>query len=135
MKNLLIPPTDFTPTFSFNIDQRIFEISGVARPEDVADCFEEPVNWLKEMNNQLAENPDYAAEIKQFTVDFRMSYYNSSSSKYMIELLRLIKKMNMHGITVDINWFYEEGDEKMMEDGEELADALDMDFNYFEMEE
>ena len=37
-----------------------------------------------------------------------------------------------NGINIKIDWFYEEGDDKMMEDGEDLAEAIELKFNYIE---
>ena len=50
-------------------------------------------------------------------------------------MLRHIKNLMNHGIEIKIDWYYEEGDEKMMEDGEDLAEAVDLEFNYIEMED
>ena len=65
---------------------------------------------------------------------FKMSYFNSASSKYFIHILRSLKNIENKGIPVRIEWHYEEGDEKMMEDGEDLAEAVEFEFEYHEMD-
>jgi len=64
-----------------------------------------------------------------------MSYFNSSSSKFIIQILRHVKNLKDHGLDLIIDWYYEEGDEKMMEDGEDLAESVELEFNYIEMED
>ncbi len=46
-----------------------------------------------------------------------------------------MKNLNDKGINITIDWYYEEGDEKMMEDGEDLAAAVELEFNFIEMED
>ena len=50
-------------------------------------------------------------------------------------MLKHFKNLIDGGVQIEINWFYEEGDDKMQEDGEDLADAVDLEFNYIEMED
>jgi len=50
-------------------------------------------------------------------------------------MLRHIKNLIDQGIEIRIDWYYEEGDEKMMEDGEDLAEAVELEFNYIEIED
>ena len=65
---------------------------------------------------------------------FNMSYYNTSSSKYLIQVLKSVKHVMEYGVTLTVEWHYEEGDDKMMEDGEDLAEAVEMQFEYIEEE-
>lgn len=135
MQNLIIPETDFTPRVSFIFDSGHLELSGVSRPEDVADFYEEPLHWLGELENSILGKSEIKYQFEKLNFEIRLSYYNSSSSKYLIMMLKHIKNIIDGGISVNVDWFYEEGDDKMMEDGEDLADAVDLEFNYIEMEE
>lgn len=130
----MIPATDFTPKVSFMPETRQLEISGVSRPEDVAGFYEEPLRWLGDFEEAVLKSGQrYQLNNLRFT--FQLSYFNSASSKYIIQMLHHIKNLIDQGIDVQIDWYYEEGDDKMREDGEDLAEAVEMEFNYFEMED
>ena len=135
MKNLIIPETDFTPRVNFIIDSGHLELSGISRPEDVADFYEEPLHWLGELENSILGKSEFKYQLEALNFDIKLSYFNSSSSKYLIMMLKHIKNLIDNGVTVKIDWYYEEGDDKMQEDGEDLADAVDLEFNYIEIED
>ena len=135
MENLIIPETDYTPGVNFRIDSGHLELSGISRPEDVADFYEDILDWLGELENSVLGKSELKYNLLKLIFEIRLSYFNSSSSKYLIMMLRHIKNILDGGLQVEINWFYEEGDDKMQEDGEDLADAVDLEFNYIEMED
>lgn len=134
MDNLIIPATDFTPKVTFLADSGLLEISGVSRPEDVAGFYEELLSWLEDFEESIVKS-GHRYEVQILTINFKLSYFNSSSSKFLIQMLRHIKNIKDDGTEIKIDWYYEEGDEKMMEDGEDLADAVELEFTYIEMED
>ena len=116
------------------IESGHFEISGISRPEDVADFYEDLLRWLTQFEDSLLKSGN-KYEVQNFRFIFKMSYFNSSSSKYIIQILRHVKTLKDHGLDLIIDWYYEEGDEKMMEDGEDLAESVELEFNYIELED
>ncbi len=134
MDSLIIPATEFTPKVTFMIESGHFEISGISRPEDVAGFYDDILEWLTRFEDSSLKSGN-RYEVQEFKFIFKMSYFNSSSSKYMIQILRHVKNLKDNGLELIIDWYYEEGDEKMMEDGEDLADAVELEFNYIEMED
>jgi hypothetical protein len=133
MNSLIIPATDFTPKVNFVIETGLLEISGVSRPEDVAGFYEVPLQWLERLEESILKSGS-RYEFQDLHLVFQLSYFNSASSKYIIQMLRHVKNLLNHGINIMIDWFYEEGDDKMMEDGEDLAEAVELEFNYIETE-
>lgn len=134
MDNLIIPATDFTPKVTFLAETGHLELSGISRPEDVAGFYEEPLEWLAGFEESVLKS-EYRYEVQELRFSFKMSYFNSTSSKYIIQMLRHVRNLIDHGTDVKIDWYYEEGDEKMLEDGEDLAEAVELEFNYFETED
>ena len=134
MENLIIPPTDFTPKVTFMPDAGYLEISGVSRPEDVGGFYDDLLDWLGRFEDAILK-PESRYAVKDLNFSFKMSYFNSSSSKYFIQMLRHIKNLIDRDVEIKIEWYYEEGDEKMAEDGEDLADAVDLEFDYIEIED
>ena len=134
MDNLIIPATDYTPRVTFLAETGHLEVSGVSRPEDVAGFYEELLEWLGTFEDTILKS-GHRYEVQDLCFSFKMSYFNSSSSKFFIQMLRHIKNLNDYGIDIKIDWYYEEGDEKMMEDGEDLAESVELEFNYIELED
>ena len=134
MDSLIIPATEFTPKVTFMIESGHFEISGISRPEDVAGFYDELLEWLAKFEDFLLKSGNRYKE-QDFRFIFKMSYFNSSSSKYFIQMLRHLKNLKDNGLDLIIDWYYEEGDEKMMEDGEDLAESVELEFNYIELED
>ena len=71
----------------------------------------------------------------KLTVIFMFEYFNTSSSRSIIDIFRNLKKMNAEGLEVEINWFYEEEDEDMLESGEDYSELVSMPVNLIEIEE
>lgn len=134
MDSLIIPATEFTPKVNLMIESGHFEISGISRPEDVAGFYEDILKWFIRFDDYLLKSGN-KYEVQDFRFMFKMSYFNSSSSKFFIQMLHHVKKLKDHGLDLMVDWYYEEGDEKMMEDGEDLAEAVELEFNYIEMED
>jgi len=135
MENLIIPETDFTPRVSYILESGYLELSGISRPENVAGFYEEPLHWLAELEDSILNRSEFKYEVSELNFVIKLSYFNSSSSKYLIMMLRHLKNLIDAGIQVKIDWYFEEGDEKMQEDGEDIAAAVDLEFNYIETEE
>jgi hypothetical protein len=133
MNNLIIPATDFTPSVNFQIQSGHLELSGVSRPEDVAGFYEGPLEWLSKLEESLLDKPEYRYEIPELRFSFKMTYFNSGSSKYMIQILRTLRSLIRIGVDISIDWYFEEGDDKMQDDGEDLAEAVELNFNYIEV--
>ena len=134
MENLFIEGTELTPKVDFNLTTGVLEISGVSRPEDVLVFFDTPLDWIQTLSVALGEDSSLANEIPPLKLVFNMSYYNTSSSKYLIQVLRSVMHVMDYGVKLTVEWHYEEGDDKMREDGEDLAEAVEMQFEYIEEE-
>jgi hypothetical protein len=126
MESLIVEGTKQTPALEFNAETGIFKISGRSIPENTPDFYMPIIHWLAE----YAENP------KEVTVlEFRLEYINTSSSKFVFEVIKKMEKLSLAGNDVQINWYYEEDDEDMMETGEDFADIVDIPIHLIEVEE
>jgi hypothetical protein len=67
--------------------------------------------------------------------DINLEYFNTSSSKKLLELLkRLDANKQIH--SVQVNWHFEEGDEDSVETAEIYEECLNrIDFKYYEYAE
>jgi hypothetical protein len=119
METIKIQGTEDTPKIMLDAENDIFEISGRSLPEDVSSFYEPVLNWL----NEYAESP------KDKTVfNFKLTYFNTASSKLLLDILMKLEEMHEKGQDVLIRWHYPEDDEDMAEAGEEYADIVDVPF-------
>jgi len=133
MEALIVNAEDFTPAVILNPNKNKFEISGKSRPENVKEFYEPVILWFENNTSVLFQNfKDFYTEHNPFTFDFKLVYFNSATSKMLYDILKRIKNIQILGIPVKINWYYNEDDEEIMESGEELSKAVNIPFNYIE---
>ena len=121
MKVIKIKGTDDTPNVVLDAssDPPVLEISGRSLPEDVTAFYDPILEWLDE----------YAERIDKKTVmDFKLSYFNTASSKLLLDVLLKLEDMYDNGKDVLVRWHYPDDDEDMEEAGEEYADIVEVPF-------
>jgi hypothetical protein len=119
METIKIQGTEDTPKIILDAENEIMEISGRSLPEDVSSFYEPVLNWL----NEYAENPN-----KNTVFNFKLTYFNTASSKLLLDILMKLEEMHEKGQDVLIRWHFPEDDEDMAEAGEEYADIVDVPF-------
>lgn len=119
MDTIKIMGTDDTPTVTLDAANDLFEISGRSLPEDVTAFYAPILEWLDE----------YAGSPNAKTVfSFKLVYFNTASSKLLLDILMKLEEIHENGHEVLIKWCYPDDDEDMMEAGEEYADIVDVPF-------
>jgi hypothetical protein len=129
MESLIIRPGQSTPSINFDLHTGRFELSGTSRPEDVISFYKPVIAWLEELESEVLAKTGTGAEIKNIQLDFRLDYFNSASSKFILKILRIIRSFTEAEKNISASWYYEE---QMKEDGEYLAEAADMEFDFQE---
>ncbi len=119
MEVIKIKGSDDTPNVILDAANGIFEISGRSLPEDVAAFYEPIIDWLDE----YAESPN-----EKTIFDFKLEYFNTASSKLLLDVLLKLEDMVDDGKDVLVKWHYPDDDEDMEEAGEEYADIVDVPF-------
>jgi len=119
MEVIKIVGTDDTPSVTMDVANEIFEISGRSLPEDVASFYEPILEWLD----------GYSEEASGKTVfNFKLVYFNTASSKMLLDILLKLEEMYESGKEVLVRWHFPEDDEDMEEAGEEYADIVEVPF-------
>ncbi|MDY6800366.1 MAG: DUF1987 domain-containing protein [Bacteroidota bacterium] len=121
MKDLIIKETEKTPSVALSTNG-VLKIEGRSIPEDAAKFFKPILDWTKEFTT---------GEIR---VDIKLEYFNTSSSKFILEMLRLLEN-NPENKNILVNWFYEEGDLDVLESGQYFESIIGIPFKYIEYEE
>lgn len=119
MENLLIQPTDRTPFVSLDATTGQFEIAGSSIPEDCLVFYEKIFSWLDEYVTMPAA---------QTTIDLKMDYFNTSSSKSLYMILKRLEKVKDLGRGVQANWHYSLKDTDMFETGNDFMNLVNIPF-------
>lgn len=53
-----------------------------------------------------------------------MVYFNTSSSKAILDIIDILEKHHKQGGNIKLFWYYEEDDEDIQESGEEFVEGL-----------
>ena len=132
MNELSLKATEFTPSIVFDEGKHFLEFVGVSRPENVTKFYEPVIEWMMDYEAELYKL--HLENKKTFPLHFifRFSYFNSATSKMIFSLLERAIRIKGMGFDLIIDWYYENGDDQMRDDGEELSEALDIPFNFFE---
>ncbi|MGD1891330.1 MAG: DUF1987 domain-containing protein [Cyclobacteriaceae bacterium] len=117
MTNLYIPRTMKTPDIFFDLEMGNFEIKGRSIPENSIDFYSQVMNWLDEYEKKPNE---------ETKLSVKLEYFNTSSSKCLIDIFRRLEKLHGHRTNVEVHWYYEEEDEDMKESGEDFRDLVKM---------
>ena len=133
MNKYFVEETEFTPEITFDIEARRFSFKGVSRPEDVTKFYQPALNWLRDFDQDILMHTNAKYNIPLLTIDFQLSYFNSSSSKMLLQILEMVKKIQNKGIELCVNWYYDESDEQMYDDGMDLAESVELPFNFHKL--
>ncbi|MEA2028895.1 MAG: DUF1987 domain-containing protein, partial [Campylobacterota bacterium] len=98
MQNINIEQTKFTPAVLLDCDQGLIEIRGDSLPENTIKFYQPLMDGLDEYLKMPKE---------QTIVNLKLTYFNSSSSRFLFDLFDLLEAVsNDHKIV--INWLYDE---------------------------
>jgi len=120
MEGLKLESTNLTPLISFDADTGKLELKGRSIPENSLEFYRPVFDWL----DKYVANPQ-----PKTIVEVQFDYFNTSSSKCILDILKRIDKIDEAGEDVLIKWFYDENDEDMMEAGEDYSDLLEAPFD------
>jgi len=124
MDDLNFEGTKKTPNIQFCNDGKL-SISWRSIPEDASKFFDGLYVWIYEYCASPSENT---------VVDIQLEYFNSGSSKAVLHILRELVELRNKGHNVVLNWYYEEGDDDILERGQYIASILETKFNFIMVE-
>ncbi|PIB37530.1 hypothetical protein BFP72_11720 [Reichenbachiella sp. 5M10] len=125
MEKLIYRPTRITPLIFFDPSRGLLELRGKSSPENALHFYSKLMTSIEEFALQGEQN---------LVANFKLEYFNTSSSKCLFDLLKKLLLVEKNGKRVSINWYYEGYDEDMQEAGEDYADLLGTTFNFVETE-
>ncbi len=126
MENLKLEGTPKTPGIDFDAATGKMVISGRSIPENSVDFYKPLIDWIV----------DYTGNAKERTeLHMRLEYFNTSSSKCILDVFKKLEEIKNAGKDVVIRWHYEEDDEDMLEAGEDYDAIIAIDFEMVKVAE
>ncbi len=108
--SLKIEATAKTPKLKVLPKKGLIHMSGISIPED-------PKAFYAEFHSAINEYVKSPAKIT--TVEFKLEYFNTSTTLIIRNLIRKLREANS-STELTVYWYYEEDDEDMEEVGEEF---------------
>ena len=115
MQTLVIEKTKSTPYIHFDADKGYLQIKGESFPENVAKFYAQILDWIR---NYLSQ------ESKEMMVVFKITYFNSSSSKVFMTIFDLLEQGVIEGRKISVQWVCDKENEFAIECGEEFKEDL-----------
>lgn len=126
MQGYFIRSSKVTPSVYFNPKKELLDLRGKSSPEN-------PLNFygslLLNMDRYVQNHPG------NITVNLAFEYFNTSSSKCIFNILRKLETFDQKGKRVIVNWYYEDGDDDMLEAGEDFSSFFGYTFNFVSVPE
>ena len=125
MEPIRIEATKSTPFIHIDPSANIVHIKGESYPENAAKFFGPILSSIgKYLNSSGAP---------RITVDLQLTYFNSSSSKALLNFFEMLDQAASEGKDIVVNWSYHPDNEIILEAGEEFRDeAQALTFNFVE---
>lgn len=114
---LTIEKTTKTPYVFFDKQQGNLEIKGVSLPTNAIEFYTPLFQFIEEYLKKPQERTD---------IVFHFDYFNTSSSKILLQLLIRFESLLDMGKEVSLNWLYEEDDIDMLDAGKMYEASIKM---------
>lgn len=126
METIIREGSPKTPYVRLDGEKGLIEIKGRSIPENSVEFYKPLIDWLDKYGTSPLESTD---------VNVQLEYFNTSSSKCILDIFKKLELIYKKGSKVQINWYYEEDDEDMFEAGEDYQSIINIPFSMIEMEE
>jgi len=117
MEILMLDGTGDTPKVILNKKTGVFEISGRSLPAKAAAFYSPVLTWVKKYGTDPNPSTNFV---------FKLEYINTASSKTILDVLYALEDIQ----GAKVFWYFPQGDETMEETGEELAELVEIPFEF-----
>jgi len=133
MDSLIIEGTEDSPAVMFDASTNRFVISGESRPENAGKFYTPLIDWLLQFEGIAYWRKHEMKDDSTLVFVFKLDYFNSTSAKYIMDILLLVKKFATQGYKVGIEWHYDKRGEDILDAGKEFSDMVDLKFDLIEI--
>jgi len=117
MDTLNIEASKSSPAVTYEAESKTLEITGECYPENAVKFFTPIFQWLEKEVTSL--------DTPLLTVNLNISYFNSSTSKALMNFFDMLEEAHEKGKKIVVNWIYMEENETAQECGEEFQEDLE----------
>ena len=126
MNALKLDGSPKTPTVHFDPHSGLLELKGRSIPEDSIEFYRPMIEWIDRYGRAPRTQP---------TLHVQWEYFNTSSSKCILDVFKKLEGIRMAGNDVGVLWHYEVDDEDMLEAGEDYAGIINIPFRMVQIQE
>ncbi len=109
MESISIPGTLKTPSIVSDVDKGLIEIKGRSNPENSSQFYKPLIEWVEKYSTNPSEKT---------VINIKLEHFNTSSSKCILDIFKKLEPIKKANGDIQVNWYFEEDDEEMMEAGE-----------------
>lgn len=125
MENLEITASKSSPEIIFDGSNYTLSIVGESYPENTSQFYEPVYQWVDDCIDELGD--------KKMVLNIELIYFNSSSSKVLMDIFDTLEDASDDGKDITVNWIYDEENDSALEYGEEFAEDMEaLTFNLVE---
>lgn len=121
MEVLSIKGTSQYPEVLLDKKKGLLSFSGNSLPEDAKGFFDPIMSWI---DDYIIEPND------ETTVSFKMTYYNTPSSKIIFQILKKFEKAHQNGLKVKALWMSPDDDPDMRDAGVDYSENVKIPFEF-----
>ena len=117
MRKIFIPGTRRTP--EVQLKTGLIRFIGRSVPADPGHFYQPLYKWIEEYSKK---------KIKETKIELDFEYINTASTKWIFNLLKILGNKPELTDKLEISWYYEEGDEDMLELGNIFKSLIPINF-------
>ncbi len=124
--NVFLEGTSKTPEVLLSQENGYIKFQGRSIPENTYDFYNNINSWV----DRYCDSPQ-----KVTTIEIRLEYFNTSSSKCLLDIFKKLENLQRKGSKVIVKWCFEKEDEDMQEAGEDYNAIIGIPFDIIEVNE
>ncbi|HPD94905.1 MAG: DUF1987 domain-containing protein [Bacteroidales bacterium] len=121
MEKLHVERKTDSPEIIANAEEGYFEINGKSLPEDAVEFYKPLEKYVLSYINRPKQTT---------TINLKLEYLNSSSSKKLLDIIELFEKIQKQGYEIILNWYHHDDDQDMIDEGVEFAHMTSLKVNF-----
>jgi hypothetical protein len=114
----------YYPSVYFDAATGVCEIKGESYMEESYKFYLPLINWIKEFTEKKQQ---------KIYFNIKLFYFNTSTSKCLLDILELLKKYKKEGGKIEINWYYDPDDPDMIDEVKDFEKEAELKFNIKEL--
>lgn len=120
LAKLAISRSQASPRIEADPETGVISLEGDSYPENSFEFFTPLIEWIE----AYLDAPD-----AKLRLQIRVIYMNTSSVKAMMDILDILEAAHQNGANIEVNWYYDPRNERVVEMVEEFKEDCTFPFN------